>query len=131
MLAIGSPSAPAGRPAGPGVLLISRELAFRSASAASLRNGGYSVAESDTWDRAGAALRKDGIAAIILDISFDSEDAVSICERIREDSHKPFIVLTENASGQALEAALQSGASYVLLKPVDEKVLLDRLSRLQ
>jgi CheY-like chemotaxis protein len=131
VLAIGNPSAQEKGSSGPSVLLISRELAFRSASAASLRHGGYSVAESDTWDRAGAALRKDAIAAIILDISFDSEDALSICERIREDSHKPFIILTENATGQALEAALQSGARYVLFKPVDEKVLLDRLARLQ
>jgi CheY-like chemotaxis protein len=131
VLAIGKPSAPERRPARPGVLLISRELAFRSASATSLRNGGYSVSESDTWDRAGATLRQNAIAAIILDISFDSEDAVSICERIREDSRKPFIVLTEKATGQAFEAALQSGARYVLLKPVDEKVLLDRLARLQ
>jgi CheY-like chemotaxis protein len=40
-------------------------------------------------------------------------------------------VVTENASGPMLEAALQSGARYVLLKPVDEKALLDRIARLR
>lgn len=113
---------------GPSVLLICKESSDRGQTATQLRGGGYHIVEADSW--AGAESWLDATAAIVLDMSSDVEEGLSICERIREDTRKPFIVLTENTAGQALDSALQSGARYVLLKPIPEKLLLDRLAHL-
>lgn len=120
--------APSSAPSGPSILLIAREPAFRTETAAALKGGGYAVVEAETWSGAEAWL--DAIHAIILDLSGNAEETLSICERIREDTRKPFIVIAETSVGTALDTALQSGARYVLLKPVPEKLLLERLGQM-
>lgn len=110
--------------AGPSVLLIAPP-ASRLETAAQLRAGGYEVVEADAW--AGAEAWLDAATAVLVDMSTDVNEALAICDRLREDTKKSFIVLAE--AGLQMEA-LQSGARYVLLKPVPEKTLLERLAQL-
>lgn len=115
------------RKSGPSILLIGRQPEFRTETAAQLQTGGFAVVEADTW--AGAESWLEASAGVVLDISVDPDEMLSICERIREDSRKPFIVVYDGA--QAFDTALQSGARYVLVKPVPEKLLLERLGQLR
>ncbi|MBI3854930.1 MAG: DUF4388 domain-containing protein [Planctomycetes bacterium] len=115
------------RKSGPSVLVIGRQPEFQKETAAQLKGGGFDVVEADTW--AGAEAWLDATASIILDISADADEMLSICTRIREDSRKPFIVVYD--AGQGMDTALQTGARYVLLKPVPEKLLLERLAQLK
>jgi CheY-like chemotaxis protein len=113
------------KPTGPTILVINKDPSSRAETAAQLNNGGYNAIETDSW--AGAEAWLDAVKAIVLETTFDSDEATALCDRLREDSRKPFILVTEGAS---LDAALTSGARYVLLKPVPEKLLLERLGSL-
>ena len=114
----------AGTPdAGPAVLVIGRQPDFRKEAAAQLQTGGFAVVEADAW--AAAEPQVESSAGIVVDISADQDDMLSICEQIA----KPFIVVYEAAQG--MDTALQSGARYVLVKPVPEKLLLERLAQLR
>jgi DNA-binding response OmpR family regulator len=92
---------------------------------AQLRGGGFVVVEATGWPDAEAWL--DSAAAVVVDLSPDVDEALAICDLLREDSKKSFIVLTEPA---AQMQALQSGARYVLLKPFPGQVLLERIAQL-
>jgi len=114
------------RPSGPSVLLIAKGEESRLETVAQLQGGGYAVLEAAAWIDAEAWL--DAATAVVVDLSPDVDEALAICDRLREDSKKSFIVLTEAA---AQMQALQSGARYVLLKPVPGQVLLERLAQLR
>lgn len=114
------------RPSGPSVLLIAKQDESRTETVAQLKGGGYTVVEVDTWPDAEAWV--DAAAAVVVDLSPDVNEALAICDRLREDTKKSFIVLTEAA---AQMDALQSGARYVLLKPVPGQVLLERIAQLR
>jgi len=114
------------RPSGPSVLLIAQPDESRIETVAQLKGGGYAVVEATAWQEAERWV--DTAAAVVIDLSPDSGEALAICDRLREDMRKSFIVLTE-AAGQM--EALQSGARYVLLKPVPGQVLLDRIEQLR
>jgi CheY-like chemotaxis protein len=114
------------RPSGPSVLLIAQQDGSRTETVAQLQGGGYTVVEVDAWPDAEAWV--DTAAAVVIDLSPDVDGALAICDRLREDTKKSFIVLTEAA---AQMEALQSGARYVLLKPVPGQVLLERIAQLR
>jgi CheY-like chemotaxis protein len=113
------------KPAGPSILLISKAEESRTETVAQLRGGGFVVVEATGWPDAEAWL--DSAAAVVVDLSPDVDEALAICDLLREDSKKSFIVLTEPA---AQMQALQSGARYVLLKPFPGQVLLERIAQL-
>jgi len=112
------------------VLVISELVSFREALALSLRNEGYSVVQGSAWGPSEASVVAACVDAIILDISFEGGEALTVCERIRAETKRPFIVMSENTSQAAFDSALQCGARYVLLKPIKEEVLLERLAQL-
>lgn len=122
------PSAAGAEPeaAGPTVLLISGEDGTRTEMSEQLKDGGWSVVEAPSW--AEAAGWVNPAAAVIVDLAPDLDEALAICDRLREDTKKSFIVVTDPA---AQMQALQSGARYVLLKPVPAQVLLDRTAQLR
>jgi len=114
------------RPSGPSVLLIAQPDESRTETVAQLKGGGYAVVEATVWQEAEGWI--DAAAAVVVDLSPDGGEALAICDRLREEVKKSFIVLTEPA---AQMEALQSGARYVLLKPVPGQVLLDRIAQLR
>jgi len=117
------------KPAGK-ILLVSGLDTFRAALAWFLKNEGYSVVEGRGWDSAAESLCKECVSAVVLDISMESDDSLALCERLRSVSKIPFIVLSGNASKKAMANALRSGARCVLLKPLKETVLAERLAEL-
>jgi CheY-like chemotaxis protein len=110
---------------GPSVLLIAKPDESRTETVAQLKGGGYAVVEATAWQEAEEWVH--AAAAVVIDLSPDGGEGLAICDRLREDMKKSFIVLTEAA---AQMEALQSGARYVLLKPVPGQVLLDRIAQL-
>jgi CheY-like chemotaxis protein len=110
---------------GPTVLLIAREDGARSEMSGQLKGGGWSVVEAPSWAEAEGWVSP--AAAVIVDLA-PVDEGLAICDRLREDTKKSFIVVTDPASQME---ALQSGARYVLLKPVPAQVLLDRTAQLR
>jgi CheY-like chemotaxis protein len=115
-------------PRGRTVLLLSDLPTFRAALALCLRSEGFDAVEG-----AASELTPEGLAAlaadvIVLDVPIETDDGLKLCANLREKTKTPFLVLSGNTSKQAIAHALQSGARYVLIKPVKEDLLLERIS---
>lgn len=113
-------------PEGPTVLLIAKEDGARAEMTEQLKDGGWSVVEAPGWAEAEGWVNP--AEAVIVDLAPDVTEGLAICDRLRDNLKKNFIVVTEPASQME---ALQSGARYVLLKPVPAQVLLDRTAQLR
>ena len=70
------------------------------------------------------------VSAVVLDVSMESDDSIALCEKLKSMTKIPFIVLSGNGSKKAMANALRSGARCVLLKPLKETVLAERLAEL-
>jgi CheY-like chemotaxis protein len=117
------------KPAGK-ILVVSELDTFRAALAWFLRNEGYSVVEGKGWDSGVESLCRECVSAVVLDVSMESDDSIAVCEKLRNLTKIPFIVLSGNGSKKAMSNALRSGARCVLLKPLKETVLAERLAEL-
>ena len=109
------------------VLLVSELITFRGALGFILRNAGYDVRECSKWDPKAADLCRTCVNLILLDASIESEDGLALCQQVRESSGIPFILLSGNRGREAAANAVRSGARYVLIKPIQENVLLERI----
>jgi two-component system KDP operon response regulator KdpE len=71
-----------------------------------------------------AANRPD---AIVLDLSLPDMDGVTVCQRLREWTHTPIVVLSVRDSEQDKVQALDAGADDYLTKPFGAAELLARI----
>ena len=111
----------------PTILLLSELVTFRNALAFCLRSEGLDVVEGARWDESAQALCQEYVGAIVLDLPIETEDGLTLCRRLRGSTKTPFILLSGNTSKKAVAHALQSGARYVLVKPIKEDLLVDRV----
>jgi two-component system KDP operon response regulator KdpE len=65
--------------------------------------------------------------AIVLDLSLPDMDGVTVCQRLREWTHTPVIVLSVRDSEQDKVQALDAGADDYLTKPFGADELLARI----
>jgi DNA-binding response OmpR family regulator len=65
--------------------------------------------------------------ALILDLILSDMDGLALCERVREFSDIPIVVLTARTSEDSMVYGLQLGADDYVVKPFSYKVLLARL----
>ncbi len=123
-----TPAAERGAPGGRAIMLLSELPTFRSLLGMFIRSAGYDVIEGKGLEQVKDAMCRQCVDAIILDVSIETEDGLATCKRLQEMVDVPFIVLAGNTNRQAVANAIQSGARYVLLKPVKQDILLERLS---
>jgi CheY-like chemotaxis protein len=114
-------------PTGRSVMIVSELPTFRAALAVCIRAAGYDVIESLPSDDTQDLLRRQA-DVVVLDIPLETENGLLLCTLLRDKMKSPFIVLSGNASKQAIANALQSGARYVLVKPFKEDLLVERIS---
>jgi two-component system OmpR family response regulator len=74
-----------------------------------------------------AALEKEAIDLIILDVMLEHEDGFSLCRRLRATSSVPVIMLTALADHTDRVVGLELGADDYLTKPFDQRELLARV----
>lgn len=65
--------------------------------------------------------------ALILDLILQDMDGLTICERVREFSDIPIIVLTARTSEEVMVTGLDLGADDYIMKPFSQNALLARL----
>ncbi len=123
-----TPASERGAPGGRTILLLSELPTFRSLLGMFIRSAGYDVVEGESADQAAEVAGRRNVDAIVLDVSIETEDGLAACRRLRESVNAPFIVLAGNSSRQAVSNAIESGARYVLMKPVKQDLLLERIS---
>jgi CheY-like chemotaxis protein len=112
------------------ILVLSDSSTFGAGLGLRLRSSGYTVVEEKTSVDVAEAIDRSSSLAVVADVALDSEAGQDMCRRMKETSRVPYIVITGNPGPHLVVPALNSGARYVLTKPLDEHRLLERLSEL-
>jgi two-component system KDP operon response regulator KdpE len=76
------------------------------------------------------ACRNDPPDVVILDILMPEMDGWQVCEKIREFSDVPILILSALGSPGSVSRALDAGADDYLIKPIHASLLASRLRTL-
>jgi CheY-like chemotaxis protein len=97
---------------------------------AHLRTAGYTVHEGSATGDFAVLIGKNPVHAIVLEAWIDTDEGVSRSARLKATTSIPFICFSGDAKPEAVASAQRSGARYVLLKPIREDLLLERLAEM-
>ncbi|WP_069805952.1 response regulator [Thermogemmatispora onikobensis] len=109
------------------ILLAEDELALRDFVSRNLRVRGFEVLEASTGLEALALFERERPHLLILDLMMPRLDGLEVCQRVREQSTVPIIVLTALDAERDKVAALDLGADDYLTKPFGVEELLARV----
>jgi two-component system KDP operon response regulator KdpE len=109
------------------ILLVDDEVAIQRAMAPLLRSRGYAVTVVGTGRDALDAVGRERPDLIILDLGLPDIDGVEVCQRIRELSDVPIVVLSARGAERDKVAALDQGADDYVTKPFGPEELIARI----
>ncbi|HLY74734.1 MAG TPA: DUF4388 domain-containing protein [Planctomycetota bacterium] len=115
---------------GHAILVLSDSPTFRPALALRLYGAGYTVFEGKTTGNLKEALTRQPADAIVVDTSLESPEGREVCRLLKENARVAYVAITPSTQPETSVHALDCGARFVLLKPLDELRLLERLSQL-
>jgi DNA-binding response OmpR family regulator len=92
-----------------------------------LEDEGYVVAVASSGEDALRALKESTPALVLLDIGLPGMDGFATCQRIRESSQVPIIMVTGQDSDEDKVRGLEMGADDYLGKPFSANVLVARV----
>lgn len=99
------------------ILLAEDEVALRDFVSRNLRARGFEVLEASNGLEAMAVWEREDPHLLILDIMMPRMDGLAVCQRVREHSAVPIIVLTALDAESDKVTALDLGADDYLTKP--------------
>lgn len=112
------------------VLLVDDDPSFLPAMARLLRSAGFKVS---TFDRASAVLASDiprANACMVVDVHMPEMNGIELCEQLAESGRGlPTIMITGRNDAETRRLVEQAHPVALLLKPVEEKVLLEAIDR--
>lgn len=109
------------------VLIVDDEPRYLRLLDANLRTEGYEVVTAHDGQQAIEVFSAQPIDLILLDIMMPRLDGFSTCQRIREFSSVPIIILTAKGDEQDRVRGLDLGADDYLVKPFSATELLARV----
>ncbi len=109
------------------ILIVDDEPRYLRLLEANLRTEGYEVATAQDGVQAIDIFSSQPIDLILLDIMMPRLDGFSTCQRIREYSNVPIIMLTAKGEEQDRVRGLDVGADDYLVKPFSATELLARV----
>lgn len=111
------------------VLVVDDEPEIREMISDHLRSAGYEVGQAECVNSTHKALSEIEYQLVIADILLgsDKQGGVEISESLRENG-TPVVLISGNASVEALKRAINSGAKYFFEKPFDLNEL-EKVSR--
>ena len=95
-----------------------------------LRAEGYEVRAAIDGPEALEDLEDFAPDLVVLDLGLPGMDGMEVCDRIRESSEVPVLMLTARADPEDRVAGLDTGADDYLVKPFDRSELLARIRAL-
>lgn len=111
----------------PHVLVVDDEEDIRSLLTGFFCKHGHEVSVAADGSAMFAALERQQIDLVLLDITLPGEDGFSLCKRLRATSNVPIIMLTAMADHVDRVVGLEIGADDYLVKPFDARELLARV----
>jgi two-component system, OmpR family, KDP operon response regulator KdpE len=109
------------------ILLVDDEKAIQRAMVPLLRSRGYAVSTAETGKDALAAVEAERPDLVVLDLGLPDMDGTVVCQRIRERSDVPILVLSARPTERDRVAALDQGADDYVTKPFGPEELLARV----
>lgn len=109
------------------ILIVDDEPRYLRLLEANLRTEGYELATAQDGVQAVDIFSSQPIDLILLDIMMPRMDGFSTCQRIREYSNVPIIMLTAKGEEQDRVRGLDLGADDYLVKPFSATELLARV----
>lgn len=109
------------------ILLAEDELALRDFVSRNLRARGFEVLEASNGLEAMALWEREQPHMLILDVMMPRMDGLEVCQRVREHSNVPIIILTALDAESDKVTALDLGADDYLTKPFGVEELLARI----
>ncbi|RFU69571.1 response regulator transcription factor [Bacillus sp. V59.32b] len=88
---------------------------------------GYQCIKKNSGFDALTFLRKEQVDLVILDVMMPKMDGWETCEKIRQFSNVPIIMLTARNADEEMVKGLKKGADDYVTKPFNEEVLLARM----
>lgn len=111
----------------PHLLLVDDDEDILSLLTAFFRKHAHTVTVAQDGAGLFAALEREPIDLVILDVMLRGEDGFSLCRRLRAASRVPIIMLTALADPTDRVVGLELGADDYLTKPFDQRELLARV----
>ena len=118
------------QPPGPTVVVVDDDRDTLEVLAFGLSRWGAVVSTYADAEQAMAALQSTSPDALLTDLTLSPRDGFWLIGQVRANprlAHLPIVVLTGHGEGAYLEAARRLGADDVLIKPVDSRVIYDRI----
>jgi two-component system, OmpR family, response regulator len=112
------------------VLVVDDDQSIRELLAEYLSRNNFDVITAEDGIEMDKRLLKHKPDLIILDIMLPGDDGFILCQRIRQTSHVPIIMLTANSDEMDRVLGLEIGADDYIAKPFSPRELLARIKAL-
>ena len=109
------------------ILVVDDEVRYLRLLDANLQPEGYEVSTAQDGQEALEKISSESIDLVVLDIMMPKMDGFTTCQRIRQFSQVPIIMLTAKGSENDKIRGLDSGADDYLVKPFSINELLARV----
>lgn len=111
----------------PHLLVVDDDEDILSLLTAFFRKHGHLVSVAADGNSMFAALERQTIDLVILDVMLKNEDGFTLCQQVRSKSRVPIIMLTALGEHTDRVVGLEIGADDYLTKPFDQRELLARV----
>ena len=109
------------------VLVVEDEESFSEALGYLLRKEGFEVTVADTGPDALAEFERGGADLVLLDLMLPGLSGIEVCQRLRQSSTVPVIMLTAKDSEIDKVVGLEIGADDYMTKPFSSRELVARI----
>lgn len=109
------------------ILIVDDEPRYLRLLEANLRSDGYDVVSASDGLQAVEVFSSDPVDLILMDVMMPNLDGFAACQRIRQFSNVPIIILTAKGEEQDRVRGLDMGADDYLIKPFSATELLARV----
>jgi CheY-like chemotaxis protein len=115
------------------ILLVDAVQVFIELEKSFLENAGYSVATATSGEEALEKLSQVNPSLLLLDLYLPGIDGDEVCRRLHSSDRwqsLPIIMVTAAGTDEEIRKCLDAGCADYLTKPVQKKILLEKVKRL-
>ncbi|HXC10921.1 MAG TPA: response regulator [Steroidobacteraceae bacterium] len=114
----------------PSILLVEDDVRLSELVSHYLENNDFRVTTTARGDEVVNRVQREAPDLVILDLGLPGEDGFSICRQLRPRYANPILILTARDNDFDQVLGLELGADDYVIKPVEPRVLLARISAL-